>query len=58
MLRLVGAGYTNVEIANLLGFSLRSVEASRARLRRTLGVRTRAELVRYALDTGLTDPRL
>jgi PAS domain S-box-containing protein len=58
VLRLVGAGYTNVEIANLLGFSLRSVESSRARLRRTLGVRTRAELVRYALDTGLTDPRV
>lgn len=58
VLRLVAAGYTNVEIANLLGSSLRSVESSRARLRRTLGVRTRAELVRYALDNGLTDPRL
>ena len=39
------------ELAKLLGSSLRSVESSRARLRRTLGVRTRAELVRYALDT-------
>lgn len=57
VLRLVSAGYTNVEIANLLGSSLRSVEASRARLRRTLGVRTRAELVRCALDNGLADPR-
>jgi hypothetical protein len=28
------------------------------RLRRTLGVRTRAELVRYALDNGLIDPPL
>lgn len=57
VLRLVAVGYTNAEIANLLGSSLRSVEASRARLRRLLGVRTRAQLVRYALDNGLTDPR-
>jgi DNA-binding NarL/FixJ family response regulator len=57
VLRLISAGYTNVEMANLLGSSLRSVETSRARLRRTLGLRTRAELVRYALDNGLADPR-
>ncbi|MET0144288.1 MAG: PAS domain-containing protein [Ilumatobacteraceae bacterium] len=57
VLRLLAAGYTNIEIANLLGFSLRSVESSRARLRRALGVRTRAELVRYALDAGFTDAR-
>ena len=57
MLRLVAVGSTNVEIANLLGSSLRSVESSRARLRRTLGVRDPSELVRYALDSGLTKPR-
>ncbi len=44
------------ELAKLLGSSLRSVESSRARLRRTLGVRTRAELVRYALDTFADRP--
>jgi PAS domain S-box-containing protein len=53
--RLVGRGYTNAEIANLLGFSLRTIEASRSRLRRTLGLRTRAELVRFAHDMGIAD---
>ncbi|MDQ1432350.1 MAG: hypothetical protein QOF40_2952 [Actinomycetota bacterium] len=59
VVRLVAAGYTNAEIANVLTLSLRSVEASRARLRRTLGVRTRAELVRFAHDAGLRvhDPK-
>jgi PAS domain S-box-containing protein len=53
VVRLVAAGYTNAEIANVLARSLRSVEASRARLRLTLGIRTRAELVRFAHETGL-----
>jgi PAS domain S-box-containing protein len=54
--RLVAGGYTNVEIANVLALSLRSVEGSRARLRSTLGVRTRAELVRFAHEAGFRDP--
>jgi len=45
--RLIAGGYTSAEIANLLGLSLRSVEASRARLRQGLGLRTRAEIVRF-----------
>jgi PAS domain S-box-containing protein len=53
--RLVASGYTNEEIANLLALSLRTIEASRARLRRVLGVRTRAELVRFAHRTSLRD---
>jgi two-component system response regulator NreC len=52
---LVASGYTNEEIANLLALSLRTIEASRARLRRVLGVRTRAELVRFAHRTSLRD---
>jgi DNA-binding CsgD family transcriptional regulator len=54
VLRLVAAGYTNAEAANLLGVSLRGVEASRAGLRRTLGLRSRAEFVRFATNAGLT----
>jgi two-component system response regulator NreC len=54
--RLIATGYTNAEIANLLGLSLRSIETSRARLRQTLGIRTRAGLVRLALDMGLVEP--
>jgi PAS domain S-box-containing protein len=58
VLRLIAAGYTNYEMANVLGLSLRSIEASRARLRQGLGLRSRAELVRFAYDAGLTDPGL
>jgi PAS domain S-box-containing protein len=54
--RLVGSGYTNAEIAKLLGVSLRTIEASRARLRQVLGVRTRAELVRVGHQFALVEP--
>jgi PAS domain S-box-containing protein len=58
VLRMLAGGYTNAEIANVLALSLRSVEASRARLRLILGVRSRAELVRFAREAGLhADPR-
>jgi len=55
VLRLIAAGHTNTEMANLLGVSLRTVEVSRAVLRDRLGLRTRAELVRFARDMGLGD---
>jgi PAS domain S-box-containing protein len=48
--RFVAGGYTNAEIANQLGLSLRSIETSRARLRQTLDLRTRAEIVRFFRD--------
>jgi PAS domain S-box-containing protein len=56
VLRLVTAGHTNTEIAAHLGVSLRSVESSRSRIRQSLGLRTRAELVRFAYEAGLVDP--
>ena len=56
VLRLIATGYTSAEIANLLGLSLRSIETNRARIRRHLGLHTRAGLVRFARDTGLVDP--
>jgi PAS domain S-box-containing protein len=54
--RLVATGYTNAEIANLLGLSLRTIETSRARVRQRLGLRTRADVVRFARDAGLVEP--
>jgi PAS domain S-box-containing protein len=57
VLRLLAVGCTNAEVANFLGISLRSVEAARAGVRRTLGVQSRADLVRFALDAGLTDAK-
>ncbi len=46
-------GYTNQQIADHLGLSVKTVETYRARLVEKLGLQSRAELVRYALDSGL-----
>ena len=53
MLRLIVLGYTTVEIARKLHLSPRTIETHRAHIHSKLGVRTRAELVRYALRRGL-----
>ncbi|MDP3090595.1 MAG: response regulator transcription factor [Nitrospira sp.] len=56
VLRRVAQGYTNQQVAEQLGLSVKSVETYRARLLEKLGVRTRAELVRYAVVSGLLTP--
>ncbi len=53
VLRLIALGYTSVEIARKLGLSTRTVEIHRAHIHGKLGLRTRSELVRYALRRGL-----
>ena len=45
-------GHTNVEIAALLFLSPRTVETHRASIQRKLGVKSRADLVRFALGKG------
>lgn len=57
VLRWLALGHTNAEIATLSGVSLRTVETHRARIFHKLGLRTRAELVRYAFDEGLIAER-
>lgn len=53
VLRLVALGDTNREIAERLFLSVRTVETYRARLMEKLNLRSRGELVRYALRKGL-----
>ncbi|MCP4654858.1 MAG: response regulator transcription factor [bacterium] len=53
VLRAVAYGYTNREIAEHLGISIKSVETYRYRLAEKLGFRSRVDLVRFALGTGL-----
>ena len=53
VLRLIALGHTNVEIAQKLHLSPRTVETHRARIQRKLARTTRAELVAYALRRGL-----
>jgi DNA-binding NarL/FixJ family response regulator len=53
VLELLARGHTNQEIAARLVVSVRTVEAHRAHILRKLNLQTRADLVRYALETGL-----
>jgi len=50
VLRLIASGYTNRQIAEELQLSVRTVETHRANIMGKLGVRTRAELVRWATE--------
>lgn len=53
VLTLVALGNTTAEIARKLHISEKTVETHRAHIGEKLGLRTRAELVRFALEHGL-----
>jgi two-component system response regulator NreC len=53
VLQLIALGHTNIEIAHKLDLSPRTIETHRARIHHKLGLRTRAELVNYALTRRL-----
>jgi len=55
VLRLIALGHTNNEIAAQLYLSVRTVETHRAHIQQKLGMSSRAELVRYALDNDLIE---
>jgi DNA-binding NarL/FixJ family response regulator len=54
VLRLVAEGHSAKEIAAALRISRRTAEFHRTRLMKTLGVRSTAELVQYAIRAGVT----
>lgn len=53
---LIAAGRTMKEVAVTLGLSPRTVETHKYQIMATLGLRTNADLIRYALEHGLTGP--
>jgi DNA-binding NarL/FixJ family response regulator len=53
VLHSVALGHTNLEIADRLSLSEKTVETYRARGIEKLGIRTRAALVKFALERGL-----
>jgi two-component system response regulator NreC len=55
VLRLLALGHTNQEIAKMLYISVRTAETHRAHIMQKLGLSSRAELVRYALERGLIE---
>jgi two-component system response regulator NreC len=53
VLRLMALGHTNREIGERLGLSVRTVETHRSHVQQKLGLTSRSELTRYALERGL-----
>ncbi|HET7054279.1 MAG TPA: response regulator transcription factor [Solirubrobacterales bacterium] len=55
VLRLMALGHTNREIGEQLELSVRTVETHRSHIQQKLGLSSRPELTRYALDHRLID---
>jgi two-component system, NarL family, response regulator NreC len=57
VLRLIALGHTQAEISDMLSIAQRTVESHRASLSTKLGCRTRADLVRTAIELRIVDFR-
>ena len=55
VLRMVGSGHTVSDIARHLGLSVKTISTYRTRVLEKLGMRTNAELMRYAIENSLLD---
>lgn len=56
VLRLLGRGFSNQAVAEELDLSPKTVATYRARIADKLGLKTTAEFVQYAVDSGLVTP--
>jgi two-component system response regulator NreC len=56
VLLLLAQGYTNQQAAKRMLVSVKTVETHRAHITQKLGLHSRAELTRYALESGLLTP--
>ncbi len=55
VLRLIANGHSNREIGEMLVISINTAEAHRGHIMQKLNLHTRAELVKYAIKSGLID---
>jgi DNA-binding NarL/FixJ family response regulator len=55
VLRMLAQGYSNQQVADQLRVGVKTVETYRTRLRIKLGLKDRAELYRFAEESGLLD---
>jgi two-component system response regulator NreC len=55
VLRLLAQGHTYREAADQLGVSVKTIETHRKRLADKLGLKSRAQLFRFAIDVGLLE---
>jgi two-component system response regulator NreC len=56
VLRLVARGYTSAQIAQQIFVGVKTIETYRSRLAEKLGLRTRSDVVRFAVQMGLLTP--
>ncbi|MEY4582754.1 MAG: hypothetical protein RL701_7457, partial [Pseudomonadota bacterium] len=56
VLELLAQGHTHSEIGQRLQLSSKTIDTYRQRVNQKLGLRTRADLVRFAIETGLLTP--
>ena len=56
VLRLLAQGHSNQQVADQIRVSVKTVETYRTRLREKLGLKERAELYRFAVESGLLNP--
>jgi DNA-binding NarL/FixJ family response regulator len=56
ILQLIAEGKTNKQIAGLFFISAKTVETHKIHLKEKLGIRTTADLVKYALRKGIISP--
>lgn len=56
VLTLVARGYTSADIAKQIFVGVKTVETYRSRLAEKLGLRTRSDLIRFAVQMGLFNP--
>jgi two-component system response regulator NreC len=56
VLRLVARGYSSQQIAKQILVGVKTVETYRSRLAEKLGLRTRSDVVRFAVQMGLLSP--
>jgi len=58
VLRLVARGYSSQQIAKQILVGVKTVETYRSRLSQKLGLRTRSDVVRFAVQMGLLTPEV
>jgi two-component system, NarL family, response regulator NreC len=56
VLTLVARGYTSAEIAKQIFVGVKTIETYRSRLADKLGLRTRSDVIRFAVQMGLLTP--
>ena len=56
VLRLVARGYSSQQIAKQIFVGVKTIETYRARFAEKLGLRTRSDVIRFAVQMGLLTP--